>query len=97
MWAASWISSAASSSEVVDIGGADRGGHRFDDLPVAQLAGLGHAQELKAVERLVLTTEVGLHHLGGLALGLAPSFSSSGVRSGISSTAGTDRRPRRHR
>jgi hypothetical protein len=58
VWAASWISSAASSSEVVDIGGADRGGHLFDDLPVAQLAGLGHAQELKAVERLVLTTEV---------------------------------------
>src|SRR4051794_12618013 len=36
--------------------------HLTDDLPVTQLAGLGHAQELEAVQRLLLPAEVGLHH-----------------------------------
>jgi hypothetical protein len=42
-----------------------------DDRPVADLAGLGHGQELEAVERVVLVAEIGLHHLAGLLLGLA--------------------------
>src|SRR3954462_14813864 len=45
--------------------------HHSDDLPVAELAGLGHAEELEAIERLLFAAEVGLHHLGRLGLRLA--------------------------
>src|SRR3954468_17472358 len=41
-----------------------------DDHPVADLARLGHREELEPVERVVLAGEVGLHHLGRLALDL---------------------------
>ena len=44
----------------MDVGGADVG-HSLDDLPVAELAGLGR-EELEAVESLVFAAEVGAHH-----------------------------------
>src|SRR4051794_20182757 len=44
---------------------------RLQDLPVAHLAGLGHGQELEAVERVGRPVEVVLHHLGRLLLDLA--------------------------
>src|SRR5215208_145949 len=43
----------------------------LDDRPVAHLAGLGHGQELEAVEWVVLASQVRLPHLGGLLLDLA--------------------------
>jgi hypothetical protein len=33
---------------------------------VTHLAGFGHCEELEAVERVVLSCEIGLAHLGGL-------------------------------
>ena len=38
---------------------------------MADLAGLGHRQELEAVETVGVLTEIGAHHLGRLLLGLA--------------------------
>src|SRR4051794_36668257 len=46
--------------------------HRLDDRPVPDLAGLGHRQELEAVERVGVATEVGRHHLRRLLFRLAP-------------------------
>src|SRR5581483_2479060 len=45
--------------------------HGLDDRPVAGLAGLRHGQELEAVERIRVVTEVGAHHLRRFLLGLA--------------------------
>jgi hypothetical protein len=36
-------------------------------------------RKLKAVERLLLALEVGLHHVGGLALGLAGLVADRGL------------------
>src|SRR3954470_1421229 len=57
--------------ELSDLGLAGLLGHHARDLDVSQLAGLGHDQELEPVERVGVAAEVGLHHLGGLALRLA--------------------------
>ena len=53
--------------------------HRPDDLPVPDLAGLGHRQELEAVECVRVVAEVGLHHLGGLLLGLTGLLEDRGL------------------
>ena len=54
-------------------------GDLLHDLPVAELARLGHAEELEAVERLLLAGEVGLHHLHGFGLGLAGLLADRGL------------------
>jgi len=43
----------------------------FDDLPVPDLAGLGHRQELETVERVRLLADARAQHLGALLLHLA--------------------------
>ena len=47
--------------------------------PVPDLAGLGHRQELEAVQRVGVLAEVGLHHLGRLGLGLAGLVEDRGL------------------
>src|SRR3954447_24482603 len=41
-----------------------------EDLPVTDLSGLGHCEELEAVEVVGIGSEVGGHHLRGFVLGL---------------------------
>jgi hypothetical protein len=50
-----------------------------DDRPVPDLAGLGHGEELEPVQRVVLAAEVGLAHLGRLALDLAGLVEDRGL------------------
>src|SRR3954452_9191564 len=45
--------------------------HRLQDRPVTDLGGLGHRQELEAVERVGVVVEIGRHHLCRLLLHLA--------------------------
>src|SRR4051812_5354260 len=44
---------------------------RAEDLPVTDLAGLRHRQELEAIERIRSSVEIRLHHLLRLLLHLA--------------------------
>src|SRR4051812_15411501 len=50
-----------------------------EDGPVADLAGLGHGQELEAVELVGVLAEIGLHHLARLALGFASLLFDRGL------------------
>ena len=53
--------------------------HLRHDRPVADLAGLGHGEELESVERVVLAAEVRLAHLGRLLLDLARLLDDRGL------------------
>src|SRR6185436_7649923 len=54
-------------------------GEHADDLPVPYLAGLGHRQELEAVERVCILPEIRLHHRRRFLLRLARLLEDRGL------------------